>query len=108
MLYFAFIIDLVQELALVQEELKDFNTRNEMSCDATFEWHRQNHAMRIDNQKGLQLLKMQQEVKKEVFEKETLGVDFDGWAEEEEQEQEQEQEQVLEQEQASQIICSNR
>ena len=108
MLYFAFIIDLAQEIALVWEELQDFNTRNEMSCNATFEWHRHSHAMRIDNQKGVQLLKMQQGVKKEVVAKETLGVDFDGWAEEEEEEQEQEQEQVLEQEQASQIICSNR
>ena len=50
--YFAFIIDFVQEMALVWEELQDFNNRNEMSCNYTFEWHRHNHAMRIKNRRG--------------------------------------------------------
>ena len=114
MLYFAFIMDLVQEMALVSQELEEFNIENKRNCKATFERHRHNHAMRIDIQKRVQLLKMQEEVKKEVWEKETLGVDFDDWAndeepeQEQEQEQEREQEQEPEQEQASQIIRSNR
>ena len=95
MLYFAFIMDLVQEMALVWEELEEFNTKNKRNCNATFERHRHNHAMRIDIQKRVQLLKMQEEVKKEVWEKETLGVDFDGWADDEEPEQEQQQSREL-------------
>ena len=43
MFFFAFIIDFVQEMALVWEELHDFNTRNNMSSNAMFEWHLERH-----------------------------------------------------------------